>query len=102
MRIIASKRLRQYAQNHPDAKAALLYLEALFENATWRNINEVRRYRKDADLVTVKSGRILQVFNVRANYYRLIVHIHFNKRQIYIREFLTHKEYATGKWKERH
>jgi mRNA-degrading endonuclease HigB of HigAB toxin-antitoxin module len=102
MRIIASKRLRQYAKDHPDAKAALLYLEALFENATWRNINEVRRYRKDADLVPVKSGRVLQVFNVRENYYRLIVHIHFDRQQIYIRDFLTHKEYASGKWKERH
>jgi mRNA interferase HigB len=101
MHIVATKRLREYAEAHPDAEAPLVFLERLFQAATWKDINEVRHYRKDADLVTVSSGRVLQVFNVRQNYYRLIVHIHFDSQTIFIREFLTHKEYESGKWKER-
>jgi len=101
MHIVATKRLREYAEAHPDAEAPLVFLERLFQAATWKDINEVRHYRKDADLVTVSSGRVLQFFNVRQNYYRLIVHIHFDSQTIFIREFLTHKEYEAGKWKER-
>jgi mRNA interferase HigB len=101
VQIIAIKRLRKYAKKHPDAAAALTYLEALFRKAKWKDINEVRKQRKDCDLAPVNSGRILQVFNVREDYYRLIVHIHFNRQKIFIREFMTHKEYDREDWKKR-
>jgi mRNA interferase HigB len=101
MHIIAAKRLRRYATKHPDAAAALYFLEALFEKAKWQNINDVRKDRKDCDLVEVSTGRILQVFNVRRDYYRLVVHIHFNRQKVFIREFMTHKEYDRGDWKKR-
>jgi mRNA interferase HigB len=101
MQIIATRRLRRYARKHPDAAAALCFLEALFGKAKWQNVDEVRKDRKDCDLAPVNSGRILQVFNVRQDYYRLIVHIHFNRQKIFIREFMTHKEYQLGNWKKR-
>jgi mRNA interferase HigB len=88
-------------EKHTDAAAALTYLESLFAHASWNDINEVRQQRKDADLVEVKSGRIVQVFNVCRNDYRLVVHIHFDRQRIFIREFMTHDEYARGDWKKR-
>jgi mRNA-degrading endonuclease HigB of HigAB toxin-antitoxin module len=101
MRVIATKRLRDYAAEHGDAESALTFLEKIFENATWHNLRQVRKYRKDAGLVAVRSGRSLQAFNVHENLYRLIVHIHFDTQQIYIREFLTRDEYESGEWKHR-
>lgn len=99
MRIIAKKRLRRYTRVHPDAAAALTLLENQFEKAKWKSMAEVQQTRKDSDSVKADSGRILQVFNVRQNFYRLICHIHFNKQRIYIREFLTHREYDRGSGK---
>jgi mRNA interferase HigB len=101
MHIISEKRLREYMRKHADAAKALVYLENLFAHATWNDINEVRQQRKDADLVEVNSGRTVQVFNVCKNDYRLVVHIHFNKQRVFIREFMTHNEYASGEWKKR-
>jgi mRNA interferase HigB len=100
MAITVIGRLREYAQEHPDAAAALLYLEELFKRAEWKNLLDVRKDRKDADPVTVNSGRTVTVFNVRGDYYRLIVHIHYDRQRIFIRDFLTHKEYTKGTWKE--
>jgi mRNA-degrading endonuclease HigB of HigAB toxin-antitoxin module len=100
MRIIAISRLREYAEAHPEARAALTFLESLFEANSWNNFNELRQFKNDVDQVSVASGRILQVFNV-ADGYRLVVHIHFKTHLVYIREFMTHDEYMLGKWKGR-
>ena len=62
----------------------------------WQNFDEVRGMFKDADSV---DGYV--VFNIRHNRYRLIAVIHYAKtsdeRQtqghVYIRSFLTHKEF---------
>jgi len=42
----------------------------------------------------------LTVFNIGGNKVRLIAAIHYNRRIIYIRAVLTHREYDEGKWKE--
>ena len=39
------------------------------------------------------------LFNI-SNNYRLITAIHYNRKKIFIMRFLTHPEYAKGKWKE--
>jgi mRNA interferase HigB len=33
------------------------------------------------------------IFNIRGNHYRLVVHIHYNTRIVYIRFVVTHREY---------
>src|ERR1700730_17238395 len=48
-----------------------------------------------------RNSRVLQIFNVKQAFYRLIVHFRFKSQRIFIREFLTHKEYDLGDWKER-
>jgi mRNA interferase HigB len=66
------------------------------ESVRWHNFSEVRHWFKDADFV---DGYV--IFNIRQSRYRLITVVHFAKtvgeRQtgghVYIRSFLTHKEY---------
>jgi mRNA interferase HigB len=63
--------------------------------AVWRNFNNVRLYFPDAD-----QYRSLLIFNVRHNYYRLIVKVDYRAKLLMVKEFLTHKEYARGGWKK--
>lgn len=42
----------------------------------------------------------LTVFNIGGNKVRLVAAIHYNRRKVYLRAVLTHKEYDEGKWKE--
>jgi len=42
----------------------------------------------------------LTVFNVGGNKVRLIAAIHYNRKRIYIRWVLTHREYDQGRWKK--
>ncbi|MBZ5564876.1 MAG: type II toxin-antitoxin system HigB family toxin [Acidobacteriia bacterium] len=39
------------------------------------------------------------VFNIAGNKYRLIAEINFRTQTLFIRNILTHQEYAAGKWK---
>jgi mRNA interferase HigB len=39
------------------------------------------------------------VFNVGGNKFRVVCVIHFNRRKLFVRCVLTHKEYDLGKWK---
>lgn len=84
-------------ESHPDAANEIKARTAVVEVVRWHNIEEVRQIFKDADPV---DGYV--IFNIRHNRYRLITVIHYAKttseRQtqghVYIRSFLTHKEYA--------
>jgi mRNA interferase HigB len=78
---------------------------AIVEGIRWHNFSEVRSMFTDADYV---NGYV--VFNFRKNRYRLITVVHYAKtidrRQtgghVYIRSFLTHKEYSNPKnWDRR-
>jgi mRNA interferase HigB len=60
---------------------------------------EVRGSYGSADIVHVRSGRPVIVFNVCGNQYRLIVAMHFNKQMAYTLRFLTHSEYGRDDWK---
>jgi mRNA interferase HigB len=42
----------------------------------------------------------LTVFNITGNKIRLIAAIHYNRKKVYIRAVLTHREYDQEAWKE--
>jgi putative transcriptional regulator len=48
----------------------------------------------------VEEGRVLAIFNIGGNKYRLIVRLVFRSQRIYIKEFLTHAEYDKERWKK--
>jgi len=69
---------------------------AIVKQVRWHNFPEVRSTFKDADNV---KGYV--IFDIRKNRYRLVTVIHYAKTtnhvrtqgHVYIRSFLTHKEY---------
>ncbi len=83
-------------KQYKDAASEIGAWAVVVEAARWHSFAEVRDMFKDADYV---DGYV--VFNIRRNRYRLITVIHYAKTtddkqtdgHVYIRSFLTHKEY---------
>lgn len=101
MRVITRKRLREFAQRHPDAAEPLQKWYRLFREAEWRSLQDLRRVYPHADKVTVASGNTVTVFNICGNKYRLIAAIHYNRQRVYVLGLLRHAEYSKGFWKEK-
>ena len=99
-RIIARKRLREYAAIHPQAKASLEHWEHTVRSAKWRSPAELKQTFNNVDPATVGSGNQVYVFNIQSNEHRLIAAIHFDKGRIYVLRILTHKDYDTQRWKD--
>ena len=57
--------------------------------ADWSNVNDVKNTFNSADYV----GNERFVFNIKGNRYRIVAHIKFNSRRIYIKFVGTHAEY---------
>jgi mRNA interferase HigB len=94
--IVTRKHLHDAMLQHPDAANEIRAWVVLVKEVRWHNFPEVRSTFKDADNV---KGYV--IFNVRQNRYRLVTVIHYAKTtnqkrtqgHVYIRSFLTHKEY---------
>jgi len=95
MHIITRKRLNEFAEKHPDAKSALQHWYKQAKTDDFKSFVELRKTFGSVDQV----GK-LTVFNIGGNKVRLIAAIHYNRRTIYIRALMTHREYDEGKWKE--
>jgi mRNA interferase HigB len=96
MHIITRKRLNEFAEQHPAARAGLAHWYRVLKKGNFENFVELRRLFPQADQV---AG--LTVFNVGGNKARLIAAIHYNRGKVYIRAVLTHAEYDLGQWKEK-
>jgi mRNA interferase HigB len=96
MHVVTKKHLDEAARVFPDAAREISAWHKIASEARWRNFVEVRQTLKDADGVEE-----FVIFNIRRNRYRLITIIHYAKESdgrlteghIYIRSFLTHKQY---------
>lgn len=103
--IVTRKHLSEAMKNYPDAANEIKGWVGIVETVRWHNFAEVRGMFKDADLV---DGYV--IFNIRQNRYRLIAIVHYSKTKdekqteghVYIRSFLTHKEYENrSNWDRR-
>jgi mRNA interferase HigB len=94
MHIITRKRLNEFADKYPELRNALAHWYQLVKRSNFNSFAELRSVFPSADQV----GK-LTVFNIGGNKVRLIAAIHYNRRKVYIRAVLTHKEYDEGKWK---
>jgi len=92
-------------EKHPDAAEEIKSWMAIVKEVRWHNFPEVRSIFKDAD-----NAKGYVIFDFRRNRYRLVTVIHYAKTtdqkrtqgHVYIRSFLTHKEYNnTGNWDRR-
>ena len=95
MRVIAKRRLMELAKAHGDCVDQVADWYRVASKTTWANLVEVRASFRHADCVDDKT-----VFNIKGNDYRLIVCIRYDTGVIYVKDLLTHAEYAKGAWKE--
>jgi mRNA interferase HigB len=94
--IVTLKHLSEAMKNYPDAANEIKAWIRIVEAVRWHNFAEVRGVFKDADNVDDYV-----IFDIRHNRYRLITVVHYSKTtnekqtegHVYIRSFLTHKEY---------
>jgi mRNA interferase HigB len=93
--VISSTTIKRYAALHADAAGELLRWSKAASHADWRNFTEVRLHFPDAD-----QYKTLLIFNIRHNYYRLIVKVDYRARLLMVKEFLTHQEYTREGWKK--
>ena len=98
MRLITTKRLREYAARHPTTATTLAHWTELLRASECSNFAALRRMLPHADQVTVKSGRTVTIFNIKTHY-RLITAIHYNHQLVYILLLLPHTDYERGAWK---
>jgi mRNA interferase HigB len=89
MRVIAQKTLRDYWENHSQARRPLQAWLEHVQRAAWKKPSDVQKdYGNDVILPNNRA-----VFNIKGNDYRLVVHIHYKSQIIFIRFIGTHKEY---------
>lgn len=90
---------------YPDAANEIAAWARIVESVRWHSFAEVRSWFKDADYVEGYT-----IFNIRQNRYRLVTIVHYAKTSqekqteghVYLRSFLTHKEYDNRKnWDRR-
>ena len=94
MRIVSRSAIREFVERYPAAEASLDTWFRSAKRADWANIAEVKGVYPHADAV----GKCT-VFNIHGNRYRLIAHINYEHRTVYIRGIYTHAEYDKGNWK---
>ncbi|ODS30847.1 MAG: hypothetical protein SCARUB_04032 [Candidatus Scalindua rubra] len=94
MHVITRKRLLDFSNKHPNAYEPLDRWYRIVKLNDFDSFSNLQKMFPHADQV----GR-LTVFNIGGNKFRLITYIVYDKKRIYIRNILTHKEYDKGKWK---
>lgn len=94
VRVISRKRLREFADRHPEAAGPLGAWYRIMTHMDFASFGALRRAFGSAD----KVGP-LTVFNISGNRYRLVAAIHYNRRRVYVRQVLTHGEYEKGGWR---
>ncbi len=88
-RIIVKSTLREYWESHVDSEQYLKTWYDTVKSVKWFSPNDVKQTYINASIL--KNGRV--VFNIKGNYYRLIVKFNYEKQWAFIRFIGTHAEY---------
>jgi len=91
--------VERFVRKHRDAARWLANWADVVRVASWHSLQDVRQQFPSADGVTLKSGAVVTVFNVKGNDYRLLTAIHYVAGRVVILHVLTHPEYDREKWK---
>jgi len=87
--IISYKKIREFAENHADARESLNNWYRVIKQANWSTPNELRKAYPSADIL--QDNRV--VFNIKGNHYRVIVRMNYESQTVFIRFIGTHSEY---------
>jgi mRNA interferase HigB len=97
--LVNVKAIDRFAGKHRDAAKWLANWVQVTRAAFWRSLHDVRRQFPSADGVTLKTGVVVTVFNVKGNEYRLLAIITYDAQRVVVLDVMTHQAYARGKWK---
>ena len=100
MKIVQANRLVEFASEHANAGAALAAWAATVRRSTWRSLMDVRKTYRHADAVRAASGKVITVFNIKGNHYRLVTAIDYALQAVNILSLLTHADYDKDRWKK--
>ena len=89
MVVISYKTIKDFIENHPEAKPPLDYWYNITSNTDWISHAELKNTFPSADFV----GNERYVFNISGNNYRLIAAVNFRIRTVYIKFIGLHKDY---------
>jgi mRNA interferase HigB len=89
MRIIARRTLREFWEQHPDARQALQAWYADVKRADWKTPTEIKAIYRNASFLA--DNRV--AFNVKGNQYRVIVVVQYQHGLVYIRFVGKHQAY---------
>jgi len=89
MHVISRKKLREFWENHTDARSSLESWFADVKHAEWQKPDDIKVVYCNASFIA--NNRV--VFNVKGNKYRLVVSIQYTFRIVFIRFVGTHPEY---------
>jgi mRNA interferase HigB len=89
MRVITTKIISEYWENHTDSEGELKAWIFEAEHADWRSPQQIKDRHPSASILS--GNRV--VFNIKGNSYRLVVKIHYNTGMIFVRFISTHAEY---------
>ena len=93
--VISTATLKRFAALHADAAGELLRWNKAASRSVWRELSDVRQVFPDTD-----QYKSLLIFNIRRNYYRLIVKVDYRAKLLMVKAFLNHAEYMRGGWKK--
>jgi mRNA interferase HigB len=96
MHVVTRRHLLQAEELYPDAAKEIRAWYKIAVSVHWKSFLDVRQVFTDADAVDDYV-----IFNIRQNRFRLVTIIHYSREKdgrltqghIYIRSFLTHKQY---------
>jgi mRNA interferase HigB len=94
VRIITRRRIKEAVAEHSEWKASLEAWHRIVKVADWTNFLGVKQSWSNVDLVG-----ICLVFDIANNRSRLIAHVNYRYRLVFIRFVLGHKEYMEAGWK---
>ena len=94
MHIITKKRIWDAKTKYPESASALVGWYRVISKNKFNTFAELKSTFNSVDKV-----KNLYVFNIAGNKLRLIASIHFDRKKVFIRHILTHKEYDKNDWK---
>jgi len=80
---------------HSNSRNSLECWYKIVAATNFSSFTDLRKSFHSAD----KVGK-LTVFDIGGNKFRLVAAIHYNRKKLYIRDILLHKDYDKNKWKE--
>lgn len=94
MRIISRKRLREFSNEHPDAKRPLDDWYRIVLRSQYQTPQDVKAQFGKASFI----GGTVTVFNIGGNKYRLVVNMRYDLQIVFVLHVFTHEEYDA--WNE--